>query len=374
MPRRVLILTPSAAPGGAERAFVSVARRLHLYGWEPHAISLEDGPAVDDLRRVGCAVEIIRPHRARNLPSTIAAVLRIARRARGVDLVLSNQSKGHVYGGVAARLARRPAVFWQQVIPTKERFDGLAAHVPARVVMCSSEDAVAAQLRLAPRSRVRKVHLGIELDDVVSQAGEGGKIRAQLGWTQHKVVGIVGRLEEWKGQRDFIAAAAAVSGTRPDVRFLVVGGSVLSHQTGAYERGLHEQVHKLGIEGNVRFVGHQEDIYPWYDALDVAVNATYGEPFGLVLIEAMALGVPLVATAAGGPLEIIEDGVSGLLVPVGDPSALAGAIMRILDDEALATSLSDAARERARHFSAERMTERVVDVLETVTNQRPSSS
>jgi 2-polyprenyl-3-methyl-5-hydroxy-6-metoxy-1,4-benzoquinol methylase len=123
----------------------------------------------------------------------------------------------------------------------------------------------------------------------------------------------------------------------------------------------------LGIADRVHFAGHQADVYPWFDALDVVVHASHGEPFGLVLVEAMALGKPLIATAAGGPMEIIEEGISGLLVPPRDPERLAAAINHVLDDADLATALGHHAAERAKEFSEARMAERFADVLRQVT-------
>ena len=107
-------------------------------------------------------------------------------------------------------------------------------------------------------------------------------------------------------------------------------------------------------------------MYPWMDALDIVVHASFGEPFGLVLVEAMALAKPLVATDEGGPSEIVEEGVSGLLVRPGDPEALVRALRRILDEVGLSDRLSTGARARANVFTEETMAAGVAAVLDEV--------
>jgi glycosyltransferase involved in cell wall biosynthesis len=200
--------------------------------------------------------------------------------------------------------------------------------------------------------------------------GSGTPIKRWLGWEGNLTVGIVGRLEPWKGQEIFLRAAARLAKARADLRFMVVGGAILGWE-GSYPDNLRGMAADLGVADRVHFAGHQADVYPWYDALDVVVHASFDEPFGLVLVEAMALGKPLVATNVGGPPEIVEDGTSGLLVPPGDPEQLARAVERILADRGLASALSRGAVERANAFTEERMAEGFADLLTTVTASDP---
>ena len=359
---RVLLLSPTAVPGGAERALVNLARHLPTHGFEPSAVLLADGPLRGWLEEAGCSVTVVPAGRTRHLHRTASVIRRLTQLAGQADVVISNQSKGHVYGGLAAKLAGRPAVWWQQGTPTRSRIELAATAVPANAVVCSSRDAERAQRRLTPRHLVKLIHLGIEVDAIASRAGSGQAVRNRLGWESKQVVGIVGRLQPWKGQEVFLRAAAQIARRHPEARFAVVGGAVLGWE-GDYPQHLRRLAEELGIADLVHFAGHQDDVYPWFDAMDVVVHASFGEPFGLVLVEAMALGKPLVATADGGPLEIVEDGVSGLLVPPGDDKALAGAVEQILDDPTLAASLASAARRRADTFSSERTASQFASLL-----------
>jgi glycosyltransferase involved in cell wall biosynthesis len=278
---------------------------------------------------------------------------------------VSNMPKGHFYGGMAAHAARLPAVFWQQGIPGPSLLERAAGAVPARAIACCSHAAAEAQRALTPSRQIHKIHLGVRLPDSESLQGSGQSIKRSLGWEANPTVGIVGRLQPWKGQEVFLRAAARLAEARKDIRFIVVGGAILGWE-GSYPDDLRRLAADLGITRRVHFAGHQAEVNRWYEALDVVVHASFGEPFGLVLVEAMALGKPLVATDVGGPLEIVEDGTSGLLVPPGDPQALAEAVERILADPALASTLSSGAVERSKVFTEERMAEEFAHLLTTV--------
>ncbi|HLI56226.1 MAG TPA: glycosyltransferase family 4 protein, partial [Actinomycetota bacterium] len=298
------------------------------------------------------------------VPNAVRTIRTLSRTiaASKAAMVVSNMDKAHIYGGTAAWLAGVPAVWWQQGIPNGGKFGALAARVPAAAVVCSSDDAMTAQRRLTPRHCLAKIHLGIDIGEVVRRRGSGVPIRERLGWSGQRVVGIVGRLQPWKGQTIFLQAAARIALERPETRFLVVGGAILGWE-GDYPAELHRLADDLGLGDRVRFVGHQDDVYPWFDAMDVVVHASFGEPFGLVAVEAMALGKPTVATASGGPLEIIEDEVSGLLVPVRDPDAMAAAVCRILSNPSFAEKLSAGAQARAPLFSDGRMAANFVELF-----------
>ncbi len=362
---RALLVSPSSAPGGSERALAALAARLPALGIEVRAVVLQPGPFEQWLDEADCPVEVINARRTRHLHRMPWVIARLAAQARAADVVISNQSKGHVYGGAAARVAGRPAVWWQHGVPARSRIEWVAARIPAARVVAGSQEAVDAQQRLTPRRRVELIHPGTDVRKVSSHFGTGISVRATHGWTTGPIVGIVGRLQEWKGQDVFLRAAARVAKAHPSATFVIVGGAVLGWE-GDYPQRLKTLAGDLGIADRVYFAGHQDDVYPWFDALDVVVHASYGEPFGLVLVEAMALGKPLIATAAGGPLEIIEEGISGLLVPPGDDEAMAAAMTKVLDDATFRDTLGTGARERADHFSDVRMAERFASLLHDI--------
>jgi len=146
--------------------------------------------------------------------------------------------------------------------------------------------------------------------------------------------GILGRVIGWKGIREFLLAAQQVLASIPDARGFVVGGA--SDGDEAYYRDMQELSMELGLEEKVIFTGFRKDIPALMNCMDIIVHAsTRAEPFGMVLIEGMAMGKPVVASRAGGPLDIVVDGETGYLVPIGDVDMLGSAITRLLKDSDL---------------------------------------
>lgn len=365
---RVLLVAPTAKPGGSERWLVSMASGLPAVGFEPVTVLLEHGPLQDWLRQAGCEARVLPAGRFRYARQTARTIARLRGLVRETEaaVVLSSSSKGHIYGGAAVLRLPVPEVWMQHVVPDRSSAqERLAALVPTAAVVCATDAVAAAQLRMRRGAPVVKIPAGVPVEKVAAWAGSGGEIRRRLGWDGHPVVGIVARLQPWKGQEVFLRAAALLHARRPDVRYAVVGGAILGRE-GTYAEDIERLATELGLARVVHFAGHRDDVYAWYDALDVVVHASFGEPFGLTLVEALALGKPLVASADGGPLEIVEDGRSGLLFPPGDASALAAAVERVLDEPPLAQSLALGARARAAAFDESLMVGRIAELLRRV--------
>lgn len=371
--RRILFVSPFAFLGGAEQGLLAAVRLLPERGYDPGVALLRDGPLGDRLRELGIPVEIVPAGRIRQLRRGVRTIrgLQATAIAHGSELVVSNMSTAHIYGGVAARRLRRPAVLWQQVIPARDYggpsmshrgVERLAARVPAAAVVVLSAEAAAAQRDLTPHADLRTVPPGVDLDRIRAALGAGAAVRRQLGVGDAPLVGIVGWLEPWKGQDVFLRAAALLAHGFPTAHFVVVGGP----GDADFAARLRRLVDELGLAGRVHLVGHQADPFPWLDAFDVAVHASYGEAFGLVVVEAMALGTPVVATRPGGPSEVIGDGAGGSLVEPGDPHALADAVEALLADPALRASTGAAGRVRAERFTEAAMVDGLAAVFDDV--------
>jgi glycosyltransferase involved in cell wall biosynthesis len=358
---RVLLVSPSAKPGGAERAFAALAAALPAAEVEPSVVLLKHGPLEEWLAARGCRATVAPVDGDRRA----VAWLSDWALDKGISAIVSNKAHGHLVGGAAARSLGLPAVWWQHDVSRGGEVQVWAAAVPAAAIVCSSDFAVAAQRDVTPAARIHKVHPGADVESIVRRRGSGEAVRRELAVDGGPLIGIVGRLEEWKGQDLFLRAAARVAAGRPDARFAVVGGAFLGYE-GTYPADLRVLAAELGIADRVHFAGHVEDVFPWLDALDVCVHTTCGEPFGLVLVEAMAIGTPLVAPALAGPSEIVEDGRSGLLVAPGLDAPLAVAVEAILADPELAACLRAGAEQRAWSFSEERMAEGFARVIRDV--------
>ena len=357
--------------GGAELSLEQLVTAGGNVRW--HVAFLQDGPMVGAVRAAGAGASVIPAGRLRQPHRAVGAVWRLARLARrvGADAVLSWMGKAHLYGGPAARLAGVPAVWFQHGLPGDPPggIDRWAARIPAAGVLTCSEFVAAAQRRLTPRVPVRVVHPAADLGRFdPERQPPPAELRRRLGLPAGgPLVGIVGRLQRWKGMHVLVEAMPRVLARHPDARAVVVGGEWKLEPD--YPAFLKSRIDDLGLADRVILAGHQGDVPAWMAACDVVVHASDREPFGMVVVEAMALGKPVVAGAEGGPREVITDGVDGLLAPYGDPAALAAAVLRYLDDPAFAARVGAAARGRAARFSVERYASGVTDALATMVEQ-----
>jgi glycosyltransferase involved in cell wall biosynthesis len=179
------------------------------------------------------------------------------------------------------------------------------------------------------------------------------------------VVGIVGRLAPWKGQHIFLEAVANLSRRHPGLRARIIGSALFGEAE--YVDNLRRLAKEFGIADVVEFAGFRHDIGGELAQLTVAVHASIvPEPFGQVVVEAMACGVPVVATEGGGPAEVVSHGIDGLLVQPGDAKAMADAIAELLEDGELRTRLAEAAALKAHRYRPEQVATEVEAVYEAV--------
>jgi glycosyltransferase involved in cell wall biosynthesis len=190
--------------------------------------------------------------------------------------------------------------------------------------------------------RVTVIPNGIDLERFrASHTGESVRLELNIP-REAPVVGVLSRLMRIKGLEYFIEAAALIAARIPHVRFLIVGDTKIRQE---YREELKRLVIKLGLQDKVIFTGFRLDVPELLAVLSVSVLPSIGsEGLSNSLLESMAAAVPVVATRVGGTPEIIEDGVSGLLVPPADAGALAGAICRLLEEKALAENVGQAGR------------------------------
>jgi glycosyltransferase involved in cell wall biosynthesis len=203
---------------------------------------------------------------------------------------------------------------------------------------------------VAPPRRIRVIPLGIELEPFLAATRRGGRFRAALGIEQGlPLIGIVGRIVPIKDHHLFLGAARYIADRCPGARFVIVGDGVLGREIEAYAQ-------TLGLGDRVMFTGWRRDLPEIYGDLDVLVISSRNEGTPVAAIEAMAARCPVVATHVGGVPDLIEDGVTGLLVPSGDAAGLADAVVTVLRDRGLVERITEVARARVRvEFSETRL-------------------
>ena len=383
---RVLFLDHTAAMSGGEIALFNLLRFLDPAKVKPVVVLGAEGPLVERLRGItDTHVLPLSPRvaaqkkdelgvgtlfRVRSGMDVLGYIWRLAKfiRQHNIQLVHTNSLKADIIGGFAARLSGRPVVWHvrdrieDDYLPRSAvRIFRLLSRVIPHYVIANSRDTLRT-LRLPKGMRGTSIPSGIELNGKSAVVHDGTNTGGfGRGPEQHSEfrIGLVGRISPWKGQDIFIRSAALVHQRFPDARFFIIGAALFGEDH--FEQEVRQLPKQLGIEGIVEFTGFRSDIRRAVSDLDLVVHAsTKGEPFGQVIIEGMAAGKPVVATNGGGVPEIVEDGHTGILVPMGDVQAMAEAICRIISDPVGANSMGIRARQRvAAHFTLQQTARRV---------------
>jgi glycosyltransferase involved in cell wall biosynthesis len=250
----------------------------------------------------------------------------------------------------------------------------LSVMVPARVTVTCSRYVLEEFTRTWFSSReVVVVHNGVPLNStVIRDSGPG--VREEFGVAPDTpLVLMVSRLQWWKGVHVFIDAASSIAKANPNVQFIIVGAPLFGLEED-YPTLLREQIVRLGLQRRVRLAGYRSDVGRFFAAADIVVHSSIDpEPFGMVLIEAMAASKPVIASDLGGPREIVEDGRTGILVPPGRPEELGLAILRLVTDPKRRAQMGEAGARRVHScFSAQQMVKRLESLYAKLATERVS--
>ena len=352
---------------GGELVALALARAATKRGDVVVFLSPSRGPfdAVAAEEGFGVArVDVSRTFRVRGA----LALSRLLRRER-IDVLHTHTAiAANVLSRIAGRLAGVRVVSHVHIAnylpPNPARaalmrsLDNVTARLADRVVAVSEATKEALVEQGYPDGSIEVVPNGIQL--VADDDRLGRQRLAEFGiGPDERVIGEIGRLCDVKGQRDLLAAAAQLDG----VRVVLIGHDL--EQGGRYRDLLEREARSLGLEGRVTFTGHRSDARALLAGLDVFVLPSWVEGMPIVVLEAMAAGKPVVATAVGGTPELVVDGETGVLVPPRDPEALARALTELLDEPERARRLGEAGRARVRErFSEDAMTRRILEVYD----------
>lgn len=344
MRSRVLFANATADVGGAEQVILSLADQLPSLGFDVSYALLRPGPLVTTLEQRGLDVHVFsEDFRYRDLVSVGRCIQWLTEciRSTRASLLHSNLT-AHFIGGWAARRAHIPELWHLHDYPFQ--FDPVHAFnrlIPADFCVFTTDF-----LKGGERFLARGAHAVVKPNCIdVERLRSAPTIPAvweRLELQPQRYFLTVARLQEHKGHVHLIEAAAFLNKLDPEIKFVVAGRAKGAEQE-SYLARLREQTTKTGLDGNIVFAGFvpDEDLPALFRGAIGLVHPAITEGYGLVLLEAMAHRTPVIAAAAAGPAEIVEDGRNGLLVPVRDSYSLYQAMVTLMQDKAMAKRLGD---------------------------------
>ena len=365
---RILQICSARTLGGGERHLADLANGLTRRGHEVYAALVPASPLQSELSELPAENIIELPLRN---SLDVASALKLAQfiRRNQIEIVHAHLARDYPLAALAARRAGGARlILTRHVLFPLSRIHKMVLRRAERVIAVSQAvaDGLIAQ-DIFDRDKIVLIHNGVDLDRFAKtkegDSAEGQKTGARL------CVGMVGELAPIKGQESFLRAAAIVSSRRDDVDFMIAGED--KSRTGENRRLLERMIYELELRERVRITGWADDVVELLRTFDVFVSSSRSESFGIAIVEAMASGVPVVSTMTPGAREIIDEGKTGVLVPVGDEEAMAEAICKLLDDPKRRERLAaDARRMVSERFSLDRMVTKTEQVYQEVLGRR----
>jgi glycosyltransferase involved in cell wall biosynthesis len=366
-PINVMIYEPyPMGEGGNYRTLVYILQFLDRKRFTPIIVVPEDSKALDAFRREGVEVLVETPPpsihrfagqvlrdsllgRLRNGLDLVRYNARLARlmRARRIGLVYCNSIRALLLAGLGARMARVPAVWYVKGELANGLLDRAGFFIASRVLFFCAANRDDKYRRLVRLLRRRIGILRIGIDPAMLAAVERvdtAPLRAELDVRPDNVNAVIlAQLYPPKGQHLVLAGLREIVDAVPNFQLYIVGDPVLAEYD-PYRTELEAMVKQQGLEGHVHFTGWRSDALPILRTMDMLVHPSLAEGFGRAVLEAMALGLPVVASAVGGLREIIRDGENGYLVAPGDTATIVDRVIRLSRDESLRRRMGAAAR------------------------------
>jgi glycosyltransferase involved in cell wall biosynthesis len=350
---KILQVCSARQLGGGERHLADLANSLARRSHDVYAALIPASPLLSELSALPKQNILELPLRN---SFDVGSALKLARfvRQNEIEIIHAHIARDYPLAAIAARRAGGARfVLTRHVLFPLNTIHKLVLRRVARVIAVSRAvaDGLIAQ-DIFDRDKIVLIHNGIDLDRFAQTRESFSHDRRKPGGRLR--VGMIGELAPIKGQKDFLRAAAIVRSRRDDVDFIIAGED--KSRTGENLRELAKIVEELQLSGWVRITGWAEDVAKLLRTFDLFVSSSHSESFGIAIIEAMAGGVPVIATMSEGAREIIEPGNTGKLVPVGDVEALAKAMCGLLADPKERARLSAQAQRAVRErFTLERM-------------------
>lgn len=381
---KLLCVNHTGAISGAERSLLDLLVGLQAVADARLACPV-DSPLAEAARDVGIGVDAIPgtdgslkldPRETpRALVRMSAAAVRTAMHARrmGADLVHANSIRAGLVSLPAARLIRIPAV-----VHVRDRLPRTAVADASLRLIATGAQALVVNSRytadgvraVTPRGRLRVVHNPVDLSRFCAAKAGRADMRTRLGVAEGALgLAVIGQITPWKGQLDAIRMVALLRDRGVIAQLLIVGeakftSAATRYDNRAYQAELERLIESEALGDRVRLLGERADVPAIMGALDALLVPSWDEPFGRVVVEAMAAGTPVIATEVGGPAEIITDAIDGILLAPRTPSRWADAVERLAASPELQSRLARAGARRANDFALAKHVTAMCEVYE----------
>lgn len=369
----ILCLNISSAIGGAERSLLALLENLNKDLYKPIVCIPDKGPFYDVLKKTGIEVicipiGVLNTNFLNPFPyiNTVKILVSLIKKYR-IDIIHSNSEGTSQCAVIAGKLSRKPVICHVRNFFPKRAF--IRDLIGWNNILIAISGAIAEELTFFQKGNkhVRIVHNGVDLNCFTNDDNSRIAIRREMGFSDDNfVLGVMGsRIAHFKGQHIAIKALKnLIDKGHKEVRLLITGSTAIDRSEG-YLQDLKKTITEMNLNGRVRFTGFVDDITSIYNAIDLLVLPSQKEPFGRVLIEAMAMGKPVIASRSGGAVEVVEDGVSGILFTTDDCEELKNAILKIINNKDFACKIGNNGKERvSKLFSIEKHVKKIQDIYE----------
>lgn len=386
---RILYLNPTSEVGGAEKSLLDLLEHLDKKQYHPIVCFPSEGKLAAKLSRMGIEMKMIPLHKEisqlsrqngnRYLLHFLSTSWRLFPtitkttgfvRSKHIDLIVTNGIKCHIIGSIVSSMTGAKLIWhvrdFMETGLAKFLLMSMGRFFPDRII--TNSDAVGSFF--VNSGRTETVYNGVDLARFDSEI-DGGRIRLEFKLGKDTMlIGTIGHFAPLKGYEQLLEAMEKVVGEGFNVKLALVGDSIYPHSN-TYKQKILSLVNSMGLRDRVIFTGFRDDIPELLASFDLFVLPSRSEGFGRVNLEAMAMGKPVISTNVGGIPEVVVDGVTGILVPPGDPNALSRALMKLLDDPNQRESMGREGRKRVKerfHLqgSVQRIQEIYRDVLRTL--------
>lgn len=381
MRHKILYLNPSSQLGGAEKSLLDLLRHLNREKHHPIISCPAQGKFVEELRKIGVEIEIIPYDRrildlSRNgsglhlftfplffwwLTPTVLALKNLIK-DKGVHLIVTNGIKCHFIGTVLSLITKKPLIWHvRDFMATgwlRWMLRSMGRFFPDKIITNSR----AVGGIFSGNGKRETVYNGVDLTHFDPDM-DGVKERSAFNIGKHTaLIGTIGHLAPLKGYEELIGAMREVIREGFDVKLALVGDDIYSHSK-SYKQKLLSLVDSTGLKDRIIFTGYRENIPELLASFDIFVLPSRIEGFGRVNLEAMAMGKPVISTNVGGIPEVVQDGVTGILVTPRNAKALARAIIRVFNNPRLGKSMGNAGRRRVEeHFTLQAHVQRIEEI------------